>query len=147
MLVNRSLSDMHEDSQRCQHLQCLDRPLKPDPRKHTHPLGQHTWWDGMPTAIRLGKYPSENQTIAIFPLITSQHTHTHTHHTYLRRSGEDFSLWSLEGEYKNGRGGKLLCVILTELNTTLSGDKTMRDSTSKGLWVMSLLSGWQYCVF
>jgi len=84
VLVNRSLSDMQGGSQRCQHLQCLDRPLKPDPRTHTHtthsacPLRQHTWWDGMPTAIRLGKYPSENQTIAIIPLITSQlHTHTH----------------------------------------------------------------------
>lgn len=38
VLVNRSLSDMQEGSQRCQHLQCLDRPLKPDPRKHTHTL-------------------------------------------------------------------------------------------------------------
>jgi len=89
VLVNRSLSDMQEGSQRCQHLQCLDRPLKPDPRTHTHtthsacPLRQHTWWDGMPTAIRLGKYPSENQTIAIILLITSQ---LHTHICRERRS-------------------------------------------------------------
>ncbi len=137
VLVNRSLSDMHEGSQRCQHLQCLDRPLKPDPRKHTHTRS-------MPSraAHMMGRHANRNP----FGKVSqwkSNHcynssnnipaTHTHTH---LRESVEDYGLWSLDGDYKNERGGKLLCVILTELNTTLSGDKTMGDSTSKGLWVM-----------
>lgn len=93
VLLNRTLSHMHEGSQRCQHLQSLDRPLKPD-LLHTHTHHTHaqhaisgsTWREGMPTAVRLGKHPSENQTTAIIPLIT----HTHIYRSYC--------LWSLEGD-------------------------------------------------